>query len=546
LTKFFFGRFNKPSSILKFIQKQTPKETYAHTHTQTDKQTRRQAFLKGKKMERYGNGYDDLVGTPNDDDLAYPFNEEDDYGDDFDQSFPNDYGYDDDYDVAYGSSNTPSGSVPRNVNSKLQSSRGGAHTQKIPKSSNDSGSTAVIGSVGVGASPLTSSMNMKQRQQEKSSLIKGKSNLTSSSAAATSSVVSGNSVSQSIVGGLKSSLNPSISTDSDDKPRILLMGLRRSGKSSIQKVVFQKMSPHETLFLESTNKIIKNDISNNSFVQFQIWDFPGQIDFFDTTFESDLIFGGCGALVFVIDAQDNYSDAITKLHQTVCQAHKVNPKIIFEVFIHKMDGISDDHKIQIQNDIQHRLNEELNDTMDNEGISAANIQIRYQLTSIYDHSIFEAFSKVIQKLIPQLPTLENLLDMLVSNSRLDKAFLFDVVSKIYIATDSSPVDNTTYELCSDMIDVVIDVSCIYGMKDLNDSFAYDEESSSVIKLNNGLVLYLREVNKYLALVCLINKDNFDKIGLINYNFSCFKKAISEVFEVRNIIHQRTLQRKHKK
>lgn len=63
------------------------------------------------------------------------------------------------------------------------------------------------------------------------------------------------------------------------------------------------MSPNETLFLESTNKIVKDDINNSSFVQFQIWDFPGQIDFFDSTFDSDTIFGGCGALVFVIDAQ---------------------------------------------------------------------------------------------------------------------------------------------------------------------------------------------------------------------------------------------------
>lgn len=53
------------------------------------------------------------------------------------------------------------------------------------------------------------------------------------------------------------------------------MGLRRSGKSSIQKVVFHKMSPNETLFLESTNKIVKDDINNSSFVQFQVWDFPG-------------------------------------------------------------------------------------------------------------------------------------------------------------------------------------------------------------------------------------------------------------------------------
>jgi hypothetical protein len=38
-------------------------------------------------------------------------------------------------------------------------------------------------------------------------------------------------------------------------------------------------------------------------VQFDIWDFPGQIDFFEQNFDSEMIFGGCGALIFVIDAQ---------------------------------------------------------------------------------------------------------------------------------------------------------------------------------------------------------------------------------------------------
>ena len=90
------------------------------------------------------------------------------------------------------------------------------------------------------------------------------------------------------------------------------------------------------------------------------------------------------------------------------------------------------------------------------------IHLTFYLTSIYDHSIFEAFSKVVQKLIPQLPTLENMLNIFVSNSNAEKAFLFDVVSKIYIATDSSPVDMQSYELCCDMIDLIIDVSCIYG------------------------------------------------------------------------------------
>lgn len=63
------------------------------------------------------------------------------------------------------------------------------------------------------------------------------------------------------------------------------------------------MSPNETLFLESTNKIYKDDISSTSFVNFQIWDFPGQVDFFDPTFDSEMVFKGTGALIFVIDAQ---------------------------------------------------------------------------------------------------------------------------------------------------------------------------------------------------------------------------------------------------
>ncbi|RXM33934.1 Ras-related GTP-binding protein D [Acipenser ruthenus] len=234
------------------------------------------------------------------------------------------------------------------------------------------------------------------------------------------------------------------------------MGLRRSGKSSIQKVVFHKMSPNETLFLESTNKICREDVSNSSFVHFQIWDFPGQIDFFDPTFDYEMIFRGTGGLIFVIDSQDDYVEALSRLHLTVTRAYKVNPDINFEVFIHKVDGLSDDHKIEKQRDIQKRANDDLVDA------ALERIHLSFYLTSIYDHSIFEAFSKVVQKLIPELPTLENLLNIFITNSAIEKAFLFDVVSKIYIATDSSPVDMQTYELCCDMIDVVIDISCIYG------------------------------------------------------------------------------------
>ncbi|CAN7981779.1 unnamed protein product, partial [Ixodes pacificus] len=289
------------------------------------------------------------------------------------------------------------------------------------------------------------------------------------------------------------------------KRKILLMGSKGSGKSSIEKVVFHKMSPNETLFLESTNKIVRNDTSNSSFVRLDIWDIPGQVDFFDQVSDFKNVFGGWGALVFVIDAQDDYMEALQKLNKTVTMATKVNPEMKIEVFIHKVDGLSDDHKIETQREIHQRASDDLAD------VGLDNVQLSFYLTSIYDHSIFEAFSKVLQKLIPELPTLENLLNIFISNSRIDKAFLFDVVTKMYIATDNSPVDMQSYELCCDMIDVVMDISGIYGYAD-GEGSTFDSESSSIIKLNNGTVLYLQEVNRFLALVCILREENFDKQG----------------------------------
>lgn len=266
---------------------------------------------------------------------------------------------------------------------------------------------------------------------------------------------------------------------------------------------------------------MKENIS--SFIDFQVWDFPGQIDFFDTSFDAESIFGDVGALIFVIDAQDEYQEALQKLHMTITKAVSVNPAINIEVFVHKIDGLSDDYKIDAQRDVQQRTTDELMD------IGMDNVVLNFHLTSIFDHSIFEAFSKVIQKLIPQLPTLENLLNQFCSNSMVDKAFLFDVMSKIYIATDSSPVDVQSYEICSDYIDVILDVSEIYGYT-RSGEHKTDNEASSMIKLNNGTILYLREINQYLALICLMKDTGHQISGLMEYNVQQLQHAIGEVFE----------------
>lgn len=56
------------------------------------------------------------------------------------------------------------------------------------------------------------------------------------------------------------------------------------------------------------------------------------------------------------------------------------------------------------------------------------------------------------------------------------------------------------------------VYIICRLQDDNELNAFDDESASIIKLNNTTVLYLREVNRYLALVCILREDNFIKQG----------------------------------
>ncbi|KAK4668144.1 GTP-binding protein gtr2 [Podospora pseudoanserina] len=327
------------------------------------------------------------------------------------------------------------------------------------------------------------------------------------------------------------------------KPRLLLMGQRRSGKSSISSVVFHKLPASETLFLESTARIQKDSL--NSFMEFQVWDFPGQIDIFENpaySFDMDAIFGEIGALIWVIDAQDDYLEAVTRLNITILHVQRSYPHINIEVFIHKVDGLSDDYKLDIQRDVTIRIQDELSD----QGIE--NAPVNFHLTSIYNHSIFEAFSKVIQKLIPRLGQLEAMLTNLCRTCRFEKAYLFDVNTKIYIATDSTPEDMASYEICSDYVDVIIDFTEVYGSwprtqqwrdrlegepwsQPLEDQVACEWAESGMVLADAQRPIMLREVDRFLALVAIMKEGSYEKMPQINMNVDVVVKGLTEFFEI---------------
>ncbi|KAG7663462.1 GTR2 [[Candida] subhashii] len=345
----------------------------------------------------------------------------------------------------------------------------------------------------------------------------------------------------------------------DTNATILLMGLRRGGKSSICKVVFHNMQPLDTLYLESTSKPTTEQFS--SLIDLSVMELPGQLNYFEPNYDSERLFSSIGALVYVIDSQDEYLNALTNLSMIIEFAYKVNPKINIEVLIHKIDGLSEDYRIDAQRDIMQRTGDELLD------LGLEGVQVSFYLTSIFDHSIYEAFSRIVQKLIPELSSLENMLDNLVQHSSIDKVFLFDVNSKIYVATDSSPVDIQTYEVCAEFIDITIDLDDLYLENDRNRNARMNKnntdeqphqgkELKSISHLSNGYILYLKQMIRGLALVALIRNDdttrtmnrtidinsaggtdvsnlddNQDKsLAIIDYNVNLFKESLMKIWE----------------
>ena len=189
------------------------------------------------------------------------------------------------------------------------------------------------------------------------------------------------------------------------------MGTRRSGKTSIQKVVFHKLLPHETLFLDSTNKIIAKNINTSSLISLQLLDCPGNFHFtagpsigggerneektnpknMNNNVSSSIFFTRKSVLVYVIDAQDEetYHESIEYFIYVVKQAYHILKKrsIDIDILIHKTEDqyLADINKV---NEIKRSIVDELNDT------NLVHIRPDFHQTSIYNHGIYEAFSKI--------------------------------------------------------------------------------------------------------------------------------------------------------
>lgn len=139
--------------------------------------------------------------------------------------------------------------------------------------------------------------------------------------------------------------------------------------------------------------------------------------------------------------------------------------------------------VDFQKSVQTMIAEQLSDL--DMGITTS-----FYRTSIYDNSIFDGVSKCVQRILPRRTNVQNLLNSLSQSCGMSKVYLFDTFSKLCIAMDSTPNESSLYELCSDSIDVVLELVGIYSRSDGAATTALT--SSDSLKLEDEVGRELKE------------------------------------------------------
>ncbi|CAD2213198.1 Gtr1/RagA G protein conserved region containing protein, putative [Angomonas deanei] len=226
-------------------------------------------------------------------------------------------------------------------------------------------------------------------------------------------------------------------------------------------------------------------------------------------------------------------DARARLLDTIYAAHRYNPEICIEVFIHKVDALSEDHQSDLLAILQRRVEEEAKRRLE----TSAPLRLNFNLTSIYDHSVFQAFSLVVQKLIHhKTPYINELLQMLNSNSNVDLSYLFLSRSKIYLAADErNRLKARTYDLCSDAIEVVGKMSEVYRPVIRHSKQDQTEENNKRENLQHSIIhlsedcIYVQELPNSLTIVLMLKKSELENRALIDLNIDTFYKATYSIF-----------------
>ena len=189
---------------------------------------------------------------------------------------------------------------------------------------------------------------------------------------------------------------------SDNMKKIVLMGLSNAGKTCIYERVFEGKKPWELMKSAATKGIAYRDYEVGSVIKPMIWDLGGQQQYLDEYHGplKENIFKKASILLYVVDVTDydRFEAAQTEFQWSANQILSHNPKAQLNVFLHKSDLIHDKNLMVTY--IKKLFSENVAS------------EINYHYTSIFDESLFKAWSEIIRELSPKSTFINSILSIL--------------------------------------------------------------------------------------------------------------------------------------
>ncbi|KAK6461172.1 Gtr1/RagA G protein conserved region-domain-containing protein [Scheffersomyces coipomensis] len=221
--------------------------------------------------------------------------------------------------------------------------------------------------------------------------------------------------------------------DEDDKleKKLLLMGRSGSGKSSMRSMIFSNYSAFDTRRLGATIDVEHSHLRFLGNMTLNLWDCGGQDVFMDNYFtnQKDHIFKMVQVLIHVFDVESkSINKDIEIFIKALTNLQKYSPGAKIFVLLHKMDLVQIDKREELFTIMMDKLQK---------------ISNPYQFkligfpTSIWDESLYKAWSQIVCSLIPNMNLLNN--NLLKLNQILDseEIILFEKSTFLVISSTAS-------------------------------------------------------------------------------------------------------------
>jgi len=236
--------------------------------------------------------------------------------------------------------------------------------------------------------------------------------------------------------------------------KVLLMGRAGAGKTSMKSIIFANYLARDTNRLHQTNFIEHSSLRFLGNLRLNLWDCGGQDVFMENYFESqrETIFQNAEVLIYVLVAvgdkrggNASTPDAAKDLNyfaHAMDSVRQFSPTARVFCLVHKLDLVHESQRDQVFRNYEKDLMS-----------TAPGVRLTCFGTSIWDETLFKAWSQIVYSLIPDIGQLESQLSHLCQVCEADEVVLFEKNTFLLISQSSRRTmqDNHRFEKISNIV-----------------------------------------------------------------------------------------------